>query len=138
MGQCGGAAREQSSRRARAMPVKMLLHFHELKLISFLRCAGLNNTHRKFDHRVCRQANRHTPGSQIPHDLLYPALAVYIHGIDCELHEKHVDALAWHNPEPTSGLQLPVLQQTHPASRAAIGDIDPIAERRTPGQVPHI
>src|SRR5947209_2482485 len=84
------------------------------------------------------KTNRQAPRAEIPHRFFYPVITVYIHGVDGKLHEKHVDALAWHNPEPTSGFQIPVLQQTHPAGSTAVGNIDSITERRTPGQVPYI
>jgi hypothetical protein len=87
---------------------------------------------------MSRETNRHTPRAEVPHGLPNAALTVYIHGIDRELHKKHVDTLAWDDPETTSGFQAPVLQQAHLAGRAAIGNINSITERRTPCQVPHI
>jgi hypothetical protein len=117
---------------------EIALDLHQFKLISFLRSTAFNHTHRKLDHGMSRETDRHPPWPEVPHGLPYAALTVDIHSVNRELHKKHMDALAWDDPETTSGFQAPVLQQTHLAGRAAVGNINSITERRTPCQVPHI
>jgi hypothetical protein len=117
---------------------KIVLDFHQLKLISLLRSAAFNHAHRKLDHRMSRETDRHTPRAKVPHGLPDAALTVYVYGIDRELHKKHMDAFAWDDPEPTPAFQIPVLQQTHLAGCAAVGNVNSITERRTPCQVPNI
>jgi YVTN family beta-propeller protein len=118
--------------------MRIVLEFHQLKLIPFLRCAAINHADWKLDHGMSRETDRHPPWAKVSHDLPDTALTVYIHGIDRKLHKKHVDTLAGDDPEPASGFQIPMLQQTHTAGCAAVGNVDSIAERRTPCQVPHI
>src|SRR5215467_11024664 len=72
----------------------------------------------------------------MPH-LFYPFLPVYVDKVDGKLHEERVDRFAGHDPQPRTGFQPFMTEQTDTPLRARIRKIHGISEDGIAGLIPY-
>src|SRR5579863_2204948 len=110
----------------------------DFQLIARLSAGLGERAGRQFQHGVRREAPGDAPRRHFPAHFLDLLLPVEIDHVDRELHEKAVNRLARHDPQPVTRFEVRVFKKARAPLGAGVGDLRPFGQDDVPCKIAHL